>query len=81
LVDAVLRTTAAPTYFPIYQGYIDGGVVANNPSLVAYSTLLASEIVQPQDVVVLSMSTGSNPKGIPKSKYGKGEHCLMFRSN
>ena len=25
--------TAAPVYFPIEKGYIDGGVFANNPSL------------------------------------------------
>ena len=31
-VDVALRTSAAPTYFPSYQGFIDGGVVANNPA-------------------------------------------------
>ena len=36
-VDAALRSSAAPTYFPLYQGYCDGAVTANNPSLVAVS--------------------------------------------
>ena len=36
LVDIALRTTSAPTYFPIYQQkYIDGGVAMNNPAMAA----------------------------------------------
>jgi len=77
LVDIVLRTTAAPTYFPICDGYIDGGVVANNPALTALSTLLASNTAQLGDVVILSISTGSNPKGIPKSAYKDGNWGLL----
>jgi predicted acylesterase/phospholipase RssA len=41
-IDVALRTSAQPVYFPIFQsiqgdgsGYIDGGYVANNPSMVA----------------------------------------------
>ncbi len=30
--DVALRTTAAPTFFPIYQNYTDGGVTANSPA-------------------------------------------------
>jgi patatin-like phospholipase/acyl hydrolase len=41
VVDAALRSAAAPTYFPVYQGYCDGAVTANNPSLVAVSMALA----------------------------------------
>ncbi len=30
-----LYTAAAPTYFPAVDGYVDGGVYANNPSMCA----------------------------------------------
>lgn len=35
LVDLTLRTSAGPTYFPIYQNHVDGGVSLNNPGMAA----------------------------------------------
>lgn len=35
VVKVALYTSAAPTYFPSVDGYIDGGVCANNPSMAA----------------------------------------------
>ena len=43
MIDAALSTSAAPTYFPYHefefrgkkQSFVDGGVVCNNPSLMA----------------------------------------------
>lgn len=40
VVDVALGTSAAPTYFPSYEGNIDGGVIANSPSLAAVAQAL-----------------------------------------
>eukprot|EP01114_Cavostelium_apophysatum_P012442 TRINITY_DN2784_c0_g1_i1.p1 TRINITY_DN2784_c0_g1~~TRINITY_DN2784_c0_g1_i1.p1 ORF type:complete len:346 (-),score=82.17 TRINITY_DN2784_c0_g1_i1:47-1084(-) len=76
LLDAVLRSAAAPTYFPIRDGYVDGGTFANNPALAAVSTALSNGI-KLEDIVVFSLSTGNNPKFIPKDKYGAGNWGLL----
>ena len=35
LTDLALMTSAAPTYFPIYQNHIDGAVALHNPAMAA----------------------------------------------
>jgi patatin-like phospholipase/acyl hydrolase len=41
LVDIAMRTSAGPTYFPIYESFIDGGVAINNPALSALSFVVS----------------------------------------
>jgi uncharacterized protein len=60
IVDVALRTSAAPTYFPSHQGFIDGGVAANNPSMYALAKAVSSGVPL-TDIRLLSVGTGLNP--------------------
>ena len=67
--DVGVRTAAAPAFFPAYQGYVDGGVVANNPSMSAVAQALDPRFGGKalQDVVVLSLGTGAVPRHVAGS--------------
>jgi len=77
-VNVGLYTSAAPTYFPSVDGYIDGGVYANNPAMCAlaqsqdkrYSPTPALD-----DVVIFSMGTGKSLEYIsgPSHDWGYGQ--------
>ncbi|MGH2523080.1 MAG: patatin-like phospholipase family protein [Anaerolineales bacterium] len=64
VVDVALRTSAAPTYFPLYQGFTDGGVVANNPTMCAVAQALHPGTGRQKldDLIALSLGTGRNPR-------------------
>ena len=64
VVDVALRTSAAPTYFPVYQGFADGGLVANNPSMCAVAQALDKGTGKQKlsKITVLSIGTGVLPK-------------------
>lgn len=60
-------TASAPTYFPLYHGHVDGGLVANNPSMVAIGTLIDArndQQVALKEVALLSIGTGVMPQFI-----------------
>jgi hypothetical protein len=65
IVDVALYTTAAPTFFPSVDGYIDGGVFANNPSMIALAQAISTsnkknERAGVDDIVMLSIGTGAS---------------------
>ena len=64
VVDVLMRSCAAPTYFPVYQGFIDGGVVANNPSMCGLAQALHAETggQHASYIALLSVGTGANPR-------------------
>lgn len=81
-VDVALATTAAPTYFPLSEipyydskQFIDGGVWANNPTMVGVIealTYFVGKDKQFDSIQVLSVSslnnTGGKPVGLPKRR-------------
>jgi hypothetical protein len=42
-VDVALRTGALPVMYPIINGFVDGSVFANNPSVAALAQIIANE--------------------------------------
>ncbi len=73
LKDVALATSAAPTYLPVWQinsmnsnQYIDGGIWANNPSLVGYLEALKYFVGKGYDSIeLLSISNLNIPNGVP----------------
>lgn len=63
VADVAMRSAAAPTFFPVYQGFVDGGVVANNPSMCALAQVLHPDTggQHASRVALLSLGTGQNP--------------------
>ena len=75
--DVALYTSAAPTYFPSVDGYVDGGVVANNPSMAALAQSLDRRARIPQrpsidEISLLSMGTGRSLSRIAGSRHDWG---------
>jgi patatin-like phospholipase/acyl hydrolase len=65
VVDVALSTSAAPTYFPSHVIYVDGGVIANNPSMSAVAQALdtrnpPAEHAALNEIKLLSIGTGAS---------------------
>ncbi|MEG0308568.1 MAG: patatin-like phospholipase family protein [Clostridium sp.] len=60
VIDVAMSSSAAPTYFPTYNNFIDGGVIANNPSAAAMISVIKT--IKPRhpltDFRILSIGTG-----------------------
>ena len=59
IADVLLMSTAAPTYFPSYKGFVDGGVCQNNPSMCALALGIKFESVL-NNIRLLSVGCGLN---------------------
>lgn len=69
VVKAARYTSAAPTFFPPVDGFVDGGVVANNPSVCAAAKAIKAG-ARYEDLRVLSVGTGFNPKHLDGKDKG-----------
>jgi Patatin-like phospholipase len=92
VVDVAVRTCSFPISLPAYQGYLDGGIYANNPSLAALSVVLEHErlfapgaqypLQNPMGdalsrVHLLSIGTGNHPHFEPGApSWGFGQWML-----
>lgn len=76
MVDVALATSAAPTFFQPHatQEYVllDGGLIANNPVMVALVDALSCFDIARQQVRILSVGTGSKPPIISESQMTGG---------
>lgn len=74
VVDVAMRTSAAPTYFPTYQGYCDGGVAANNPAMIGLAQALDPRTAKMQvdEIKVLSIGAGQSERFIKGNNHDWG---------
>ncbi len=91
LVDAALASSAAPTYLPLHlvyenlagratskgtlRAFVDGGVVANNPSVEAISFAL-SQGQRKEDLTLFSLGAGRTPYKPPQEILLEAEKVL-----
>jgi patatin-like phospholipase/acyl hydrolase len=78
VVDVAMSTSAAPTYFPSYGVFVDGGVIANNPSMAAVAQTLDARNKPEErgtlaDIKLLSVGTGESLQYIDGQDHDWGD--------
>lgn len=74
LLDAALATSAAPTFFPPHRigdtTYVDGGLTANAPDLVALGDAIELCGARPEDIHMLSIGTAGGRQAGGSIRFG-----------
>ncbi|MEW9502889.1 patatin-like phospholipase family protein [Jeotgalibacillus marinus] len=70
--DVVLRSNASPVLFQSYQGFLDGAVVASNPSTLAVSFAVGTAKKKLKNIFLFSIGTGNIEYSIERSTKGWG---------
>lgn len=73
VIDAVMASSAAPTVFPTHQGHTDGGIAANNPSMVAVSMAFRTIHKDLNSVRIFSIGGGMYPGAMKHTPI-----CVFF---
>ena len=83
LRDALLATSAAPSYFPFHQvvgrALVDGGIVANAPDLVALTETIRHLGCGLNDIRVLSIGTAAAPHVVQANANQPGLLAWLVR--
>lgn len=74
IVDVALASSAAPTFFPSHRGFVDGALVANNPSMAALAQIVSARGGGHalDEVQLLSIGTGGEPKFVAGERLDWG---------
>lgn len=65
----------------LLQGYVDGGIVANNPSIIAASKVLSHyPTVNTRNLTVLSLGAGTFPRHTDIFSFNSDAH-IKYRQN
>ncbi|MDN4072176.1 patatin-like phospholipase family protein [Fictibacillus terranigra] len=70
--DVILRSSGAPANQRAYQNYVDGYVVAANPSTASISFAVGKAKVPLDQIAVLSIGTGEAPTRLKRDTHGWG---------
>lgn len=80
LRDVVMRSASAPMVSPTYQGYADGGLFANNPSLCALALAKDFTGLAVDQFEIFSVGMGQNPLYLNKGTENLGYMDWLFDS-
>jgi patatin-like phospholipase/acyl hydrolase len=74
VVDVIVRSSAMPIEFASFQGYIDGTIVAANPSMLALTQAIDRDTGKqtPAKIRLLSLSSGYYPRYIGGTEHDWG---------
>src|SRR5262249_302092 len=76
MVKVALATSAAPTYYRpfLHAGYtfVDGGVWAHNPAMIALTEALSCFDVSRERIRILSLGCGDDPYSVSPSQIAHG---------